>query len=149
MKDDSLSSQNYAMDDEIEEPETQVEDMEENETSSSSFADNSAVDNAFLFPDVEIFCHDEHEPVYEVDTDTVAEASGSSDQLEYDQLHTIDQHDTQDKQNHDNSVDLFFYSMAESTKNLPRISQAIIQCKVLMTVLQIQEKAYENNNDEN
>lgn len=156
-KDDSSRSQNDVMNDDTEKPKTQVENIDVNEMF-NSFSTDSAVEDEFLFADVKIPHHDEHEPGYEVCTCvkhsdepvttavTATNVTVSSAQHEHDQLHMINRPYTQYKQNHceTDPIDLFFYSMSETTKTLPREIQATIQRNVLDIVLYFQEKAYKN-----
>lgn len=155
-KDDSSSPQNNMINDDYDKIKTQVEDLEANETFSSS---SNSEFNELLYPDVELLYNDKYEPLSKVDTcinnsdesviTTAANVAVSSAQLEHDQHHTLNYHNKQNEQEHSRvcPIDLFFYSMAESTKNLPRIYQATIQRKVLEIVLQVEEEAHKNKND--
>lgn len=143
--------------DEMPEPRVEVKEM-----SGSYSNDEGGVDDELLYPDVEILSNGKHEPLHRVAkrvkrsaeaaaAAAAAKEADSSAQLKLNQHHMNHYyHIQQQHQNHTkvHPVDLFFYSMAETTKALPQVYQAEIKRRVLEIVIKAEEDTNRNKNYE-
>ncbi|XP_050433609.1 uncharacterized protein LOC126841283 [Adelges cooleyi] len=136
--------------DEMPEPRVEVNEMPGDYSN-----DEAGVDDELLYPDVEILSNGQHEPLHRVakrvkrsaEAAAAAEEADSSAQRMPDQRHTDRycrvQHQRQSRAKI-HPVDLFFYSMAETTKALPRAYQAEIKRRVLEIVIKAEEEMNKN-----
>lgn len=143
--------------DEMPEPRVEVKEMP------GSFSnDEGGVDDELLYPDVEILSNGKHEPLYRVAkrvkrsaeaaaakeaAAAAAKEADSSAQLKLNQHHMNHYYQmNQQQQSHAkvHPVDLFFYSMAETTKGLPQAYQAEIKRRVLEIVIKAEEEMNKN-----
>lgn len=151
------SSSPYNIDyDDMPEPRVEVKEMPGNYSN-----DEGGVDDELLYPDVEILSNGKHEPLHrvakrvkrsaEAAAAAAAKEADSSAQLKLNQHHMNHYyHIQQQQQSHAkvHPVDLFFYSMAETTKALPQIYQAEIKRRVLEIVIKAEEEMNKNRNYE-
>lgn len=163
--DGSSSPYNNAPYDYDEMPEPRVELKVELPGSGNYSNDEGDVDDELLYPDVEILSNGKHEPLYKVakrvkrsaeaaaaaaakEADSSAQQSAAkSAQEQLNEHHMNHYYHLQKKQQDNvkvNPVDLFFYSMAETTKGLPPIYQAEIKRKVLDIVIKAEEDMNKN-----
>lgn len=135
--------------DEMPEPRVEVKEMPGNYSN-----DEGGVDDELLYPDVEILSNGKHEPLHRVakrvKRSAEAAAAAAAKEADSSAQHKLNQHHMnhyyhiqQQQQSHANQsihpVDLFFYSMAETTKALPQVYQAEIKRRVLEIVIKAEE----------
>lgn len=138
--------------DEMPEPRVEVKEMP-----GSYSNDEGGVDDELLYPDVEILSNGKHEPLHRVAKRVkrsaeaaAAAAAAAAKEADSSAQHKLNQHHMnhyyhtqQQQQSHANQsihpVDLFFYSMAETTKALPQVYQAEIKRRVLEIVIKAEE----------
>lgn len=135
-------------------PEPRVEMKVDMPGSSSYSNDEGDVDDELLYPDVEILSNGKHEPLHKVAkrvkrSAEAAAAAAAAKEADSSAQHKLNQHHMnhyyhlQNKQQSHvkvHPVDLFFYSMAETTKSLPQIYQAEIKRRVLEIVIKAEEE---------
>ncbi|XP_025205467.1 uncharacterized protein LOC112601856 [Melanaphis sacchari] len=142
--------------DEMPEPRVEVKEMAGNYSN-----DEGGVDDELLYPDVEILSNGKHEPLHrvakrvkrsaEAAAAAAAKEADSSAQLKLNQHHMNHYYHIQQQQHSHakvHPVDLFFYSMAETTKGLPQAYQAEIKRRVLEIVIKAEEEMNKNKNYE-
>lgn len=142
--------------DEMNEPRVEVKEMAGNYSN-----DEGGVDDELLYPDVEILSNGKHEPLHrvakrvkrsaEAAAAAAAKEADSSAQLKLNQHHMNHYYHIQQQQHSHakvHPVDLFFYSMAETTKGLPQAYQAEIKRRVLEIVIKAEEEMNKNKNYE-
>lgn len=146
--DGSNSPNNMSYDyDEMPEPRVEMKEMPGNYSN-----DEGGVDDELLYPDVEILSNGKHEPLHRVakrvrlSAEAAAAAAAKqldpSAQIKLHQHHMNHYYHIQNQQHNHESVhpvDLFFYSMAETTKSLPRYTQSEIKRRVLDIVIKAEE----------
>jgi len=122
--------------------------------------DERGVDDELLYPDVEILSNGKHEPLHRVAkrvkrsaeaAAAAAKEADSSAQIKLSQHHMNHYYHIQQQQHSHakvHPVDLFFYSMAETTKGLPQAYQAEIKRRVLEIVIKAEEEMNKNKNYE-
>lgn len=138
-------------------PEPPVE-MKVEMPGSGSYSNDEDVDDELLYPDVEILSNGKHEPLHKVAkrvkrsaeaaaAAAAAKEADSSAQNKLNQHHMNHYYHLQNRQQSHvkvHPVDLFFYSMAETTKALPQIYQAEIKRRVLEIVIKAEEEMSKN-----
>ncbi|CAI6348145.1 unnamed protein product [Macrosiphum euphorbiae] len=141
--------------DEMPEPRVEMKEMSGNYSN-----DEGGVDDELLYPDVEILSNGKHEPLHRVAkrvkrsaeaAAAAAKEADSSAQLKLNQHHMNHYYHIQQQQHSHakvHPVDLFFYSMAETTKGLPQAYQAEIKRRVLEIVIKAEEEMNKNKNYE-
>lgn len=141
-------------------PEPRVEVKETMSGGGSYSNDEGGVDDELLYPDVEILSNGKHEPLHRVAkrvkrsaeaaaaaAAAAAKEADSSAQLKLSQHHMNHYYHIQQQQHSHakvHPVDLFFYSMAETTKGLPQAYQAEIKRRVLEIVIKAEEELNKN-----
>lgn len=142
--------------DDMPEPRVEMKEM-----AGSYSNDEGGVDDELLYPDVEILSNGKHEPLHrvakrvkrsaEAAAAAAAKEADSSAQLKLNQHHMNHYYHIQQQQHSHakvHPVDLFFYSMAETTKGLPQAYQAEIKRRVLEIVIKAEEEMNKNKNYE-
>ncbi|XP_050437070.1 uncharacterized protein LOC126843529 [Adelges cooleyi] len=140
--------------DEMPEPRVEVKEMPGNYSN-----DEAGVDDELLYPDVEILSNGKHEPLHRVakrvKRSAEAAAAAAAKEADSSAQHKLNQHHMNhyyhiqhQQQSHTkiHPVDLFFYSMAETTKALPQAFQAEIKRRVLEIVIKAEEEMNQNVN---
>lgn len=140
--------------DEMPEPRVEVKEMPGNYSN-----DEGGVDDELLYPDVEILSNGKHEPLHRVakrvkrSAEAAAAAAAAAKEADSSAQLKLNQHHMnhyirlqQQHQSHSrvDPVDLFFYSMAETTKHLPHVCQAEIKRRVLDIVIKAEEDMNKN-----
>lgn len=138
--------------DEMPEPRVEVKEMPGNYSN-----DEGGVDDELLYPDVEILSNGKHEPLHRVakrvKRSAEAAAAAAAKEADSSAQHKLNQHHMNhyyniqhQQQSHTkvHPVDLFFYSMAETTKALPQAYQAEIKRRVLEIVIKAEEELNKN-----